>query len=226
MKKILIILILSLTGCVMTAKKYEPQPLVIKEIANNPGTVKAGSLSLYAENYISQAGIDFSKAGLKAVKLTLQNNSKGELTTSHQIVTRDIHGIGSEEYMPYPFLDVVTLLENSTAFKEGLKDVALGTGTGAIIGAGTGAIVGAIGGDPAAAAIGAGVGGFSGGLVSPPYYSSRAMKVIYAEVQSRALPEFISVPPDSKTAGVLFYPHDTHTLRTNIEGVTYNLKIH
>lgn len=227
MKKILILLIFSLTSCVMMSKKYEPQPIVIKEITNYPGAVKVGSLILYAENYVSQADIDYSKAGLKVVMLTLQNVSQGALPTTHQIISREIHGVGSAEYMPYPFLDVITLIENSEAFQEGLKGAAVGTGAGALAGAGIGAMGGAIAGDPGiGAAIGAFTGGVAGGTSGIGYYKSKAMQAVYYEVQSRVLPEVVSVSPDSKTAGILFYPHDTHTLRTNIEGVTYYIEIH
>lgn len=79
-KKILIIFICFLSiGCVMLSKKYKPQPIVVKEIVNYPGAIKAG---------------------LKVVLLTLQNTSQSQLPSTHQLISREIHGIGSAEYMP------------------------------------------------------------------------------------------------------------------------------
>ncbi len=227
MKKILILLLFSLTGCVMMPKKYEPQPIVLKEIANNPGAVKIGSLSLYAEEYESQTGIDFSNAGMKLIMLTFQNISQSGMAATHQIFSGEIHGIGAAEYMPYPYLDALALLENSETIKEGIKGAAVGTGTGALIGAAIGAIGGAIVGDPGSgAAIGALTGGASGGFKSVGHYKNKMMQAIGSELRSRALPEFISVPPNSKIAGLLFYPQDISSLKTTIEGKTYYIGIH
>lgn len=227
-KKILIIFICFLSiSCVMLSKKYKPQPIVVKEIVNYLGAIKAGSLSIYAEEYKSQTGVDFSKAGLKVVLLTLQNTSQSQLPSTHQLISREIHGIGSAEYMPYPFPDAIALMSNSEATKEGAKGAVMGTATGAAIGATVGTILGAIGGDAGTgAAVGAVLGGATGGVGGVGHYKDKMMQAIVAELQSRVLPEIVTVYPNSKLAGILFYPQDTHSLSTNIEGKTYNIEIH
>lgn len=213
-------------GCVMS-KRYTPQPIVVRELTTLPTATKADSLYIFAENYVSHSGFDFSKANLRAVLLTLQNTSSGDYATMYEFYFTDFHGIGNEEYMPYPFLDAYTLLDNSTEFTESAKGAVVGTIGGAAIGTAMGAAIGAIAGDAGiGAAIGAVAGGTGGGFKGHQHYQAKASIAVDKEIYSRKIPEYFSVQPGSKITGVIFFPEDIHTIKLNIEGVNYNIKIH
>jgi uncharacterized membrane protein len=221
MKKLLIILpIIFLTGCLM-AQRYNPQPIVVRELSTLPGAAKVGSLCLYAEDFVNHSRFKFSKANLKTVQLTLQNTSYGDYATTYQFYFTDFHGIGNQEYMPYPYADAYVLMNNSTEFTESVKGAAVGTiGGGAI-----GAAIGAIFGDPATgAAAGAVAGGAQGGFMGHGHY--KASIAVDEEIRSRKMPDLVAVQPGSKVTGVLFFPVDTHTILTNVEGVNYSISIH
>ena len=226
-KFIIILPLIFLVSCTLTPKKYKPQPIVIKELTAQPGASKTGSLLLYAEEYKSPTNADFSKAGLKVVLLTLQNTSHGDYGTIHQIFSNDIHGIGTSEYMQYPLKDAVTLMNNSTLFKETVKGATTGILGGAAVGVVVGSLLGAIAGDAGiGAATGAIIGGTGGGFEGAGHYRDKAIQAIADEFRSRILPTIITIPSDSKINGTMFFPQDVHTLKTNIEGTTYEISIH
>jgi hypothetical protein len=228
MKKLLIVIpLIVLVGCTVMAKKYQPQPRVIKELSTIPGVAKAGTLFLYAENYTSQTNADFAKAGLRVVLFTLQNTSSGKLQTTHQLLSNDIHGIGTSEYLQYSYQDAMALMNNSTLFKETVKGAAMGTLGGAAVGAAVGGTIGAVSGDAVAgAAVGAVIGGAGGGFEGASHYKGKAMKAMASELGSRMLPNIITIPSNSRINGTMFFPQDTHTLKTNIEGTPYEIVIH
>lgn len=227
MKKLLIVLpILFLAGCLF-AQKYQPQPIVVRELTTLSGAAKAGSLYIFAEDYSGLSKFDFSKANLKAVQITLQNTSSNAYATIHQLGFNDFHGIGNAEYMPYSYPDAYALMNNSTEFTESVKGVLHGAVAGAAIGAAIGAVAGAILGDAGTgAALGAVAGGAQGGFSGYGHYKDEASNAIDKEINSRKMPDFISVQPGVKLVGVLFFPIDTHTIRTNIEGNNYSMVIH
>jgi hypothetical protein len=209
------------------AQKYQPQPIVVRELSTLPGAAKVGSLCLYAEDFVNHSRFKFSKANLKAVQLTLQNTSYGDYPTTYQFYFTDFHGIGNQEYMPYPYADAYALMNNSTEFAESVKGAAIGTVGGGAIGAAIGAAFGAIFGDPATgAALGAVAGGAQGGFKGHGHYKAKASIAVDEEIRSRKMPDLIDVPPGSKVTGVLFFPVDTHTILTNVEGVNYRISIH
>ncbi len=226
MKKLLVFLpIIFLTGCLM-AQRYQPQPIIVRELTTLPGAAKVGSLCLYAEDFVNHSRFKFSKANLKAVQLTLQNTSYGDYPTTYQFYFTDFHGIGNQEYMPYPYADAYALMNNSTEFAESVKGVAVGAVSGAAIGAAIGAGLGAILGDPGlGAAAGAVMGGAQGGYMGHGHYKANASIAVDEEISSRKIPNIIDVPPNSKITGVLFFPIDTHTVITNVEGHNYSISI-
>ncbi len=226
-KKLLIFLpIIFLTGCLM-AQKYQPQPIVVRELTTLPGAARIGSLYIYAEDFVNHSRFNFSKANLKAVLLTLQNTSSDAYATTNQFYFTDFHGIGNAEYMPYPYSDAYALMNNSTEFAESVKGATLGTIGGGAVGAAIGAAVGAIFGDAGTgAALGAVAGGASGGFKGREHYKAKASIAVDEEIRSRKMPDLVDVPPGTKIVGVLFFPVDTYEIRTNIEGVNYNIPIH
>ena len=225
-RTILVLLICFLSICCLAAKRYKPQPIVVKELSNLSIATKVGSLRMLAEDYAKHSTFDFSKANLRAVQLTLQNTSHDMYSAVHQFYYSDFHGIGNKEYMPYTYGDAFALMDNSTAFVESVKGAALGTLGGAIVGGAVGAVVGAILGDPAGgAAIGSAMGAPSGGFQGYRHYKNEAIIAVDREIQSRRIPDSITVPPGSTITGVLFFPKDTHSIRINIEGINYVLSI-
>jgi len=215
----------SVTG--LTAKKYTPQPIVVRELSTLYGAARFDSLYMFAEDYANHSGFDFSNANLKAVQVTLQNTSYDNYAPAYQFHFTDFHGIGNEEYMPYPYQDAFMLMDNSTEFAESVKGSAVGTLGGAVIGATFGAALGAIGGDPGlAAAAYSVIGGFAGGAIGYEHYKNEATHAVDNEIQSRTMPNNITVQPGSKITGVLFFPVDTHTIRINIGGINYDFSIH
>ena len=226
-RAILVLLMCLLSVSCLAAKRYKPQPIVVKELSNLSIATKVGSsLCMFAEDYSKQSRFDFSKANLRAVQLTLQNTSNDMFAAVHQFYYADFHGIGSKEYMPYPYDDAFALMDNSTAFVESVKGTTLGTLGGGIVGAAVGAALGAIVGDPATgAATGAVLGGAQGGLTGHSHYKNAAIIAVDREIQSRRIPDSITVPPGSTVTGVLFFPKDTHSIRINIEGIKYVLSI-
>jgi len=227
MKKLLIVLpIIFLTGCLF-AQKYQPQPIVVKELTTLSGAAKVASLYIYAEDYTNNSRFNFSKANLRAVQLTLQNTSDGNYATTYQFNYTDFHGIGNAEYMPYPYSDAYALMNNSTEFTESVKGAALGTMGGAAVGAAIGLAIGAIAGDAGTgAALGAVAGGASGGFRGHSHYKAEASIAVDEEIRSRKMPDFIAVQPGSKITGVLFFPIDTHSILTNFESHNYSISIH
>ena len=226
-RAILVLLMCLLSVSCLAAKRYKPQPIVVKELSNLSIATKVGSsLCMFAEDYSKQSRFDFSKANLRAVQLTLQNTSNDMFAAVHQFYYADFHGIGSKEYMPYPYDDAFALMDNSTAFVESAKGAALGTLGGAAVGAAVGAAIGAIAGDPfTGAATGAVMGGSTGGPQGYSHYKNEAIIAVDREIQSRRIPDSITVPPGSTVTGVLFFPKDTHSIRINIEGIKYVLSI-
>ena len=226
-RAILVLLMCLLSVSCLAAKRYKPQPIVVKELSNLSIATKVGSsLCMFAEDYSKQSRFDFSKANLRAVQLTLQNTSNDMFAAVHQFYYADFHGIGSKEYMPYPYDDAFALMDNSTAFVESAKGAALGTLGGAAVGAAVGAAIGAIAGDPfTGAATGAVMGGSTGGPQGYSHYKNEAIIAVDREIQSRRIPDSITVPPSSTITGVLFFPKDTHSIRINIEGIKYVLSI-
>ena len=226
-RAILVLLMCLLSVSCLAAKRYKPQPIVVKELSNLSIATKVGSsLCMFAEDYSKQSRFDFSKANLRAVQLTLQNTSNDMFAAVHQFYYADFHGIGSKEYMPYPYDDAFALMDNSTAFVESAKGAALGTLGGAAVGAAVGAAIGAIAGDPfTGAATGAVMGGSTGGPQGYSHYKNEAIIAVDREIQSRRIPDSITVPPGSTITGVLFFPKDTHSIRINIEGINYVLSI-
>ena len=204
--------------CCLAAKKYKPQPIVVRELSTLSVATRVGSLYMFAEDYAKHSKFDFSKANLRAVQLTLQNISHDTYATVHQFYYDNFHGIGSKEYMPYPYHDAFVLMDNSTAFAESAKSSAVGALGSSAVGAAIGAAVGAVTGSPV---VGAAAGGFKGHR----NYKNKATIAVGNEIQSRRIPDFITVPPGSKISGVLFFPKDTHTIRINIEGINYDLSI-
>jgi hypothetical protein len=181
---------------------------------------------MFAEDYSKHSRFDFSKANLRAVQLTLQNTANDMFAAVHQFYYADFHGIGNKEYMPYPYDDAFALMDNSTAFVKSVKGAALGTLGGAAVGAAVGAALGAITGDPfTGAATGAITGGAAGGYKGHGHYKNKAIIAVDREIQSRRIPDSITVPPGSTITGVLFFPKDTHSIRINIEGINYELSI-
>jgi len=233
MRKILLIIpfIVLLVGCV-SSQKYQPQPVVIRELSTLPGAAKVDSFYIFAEDYASHSRFDFSKANLKAVQLTLQNASYGSYATTYQFNYTDFHGIGSAEYMPYSYSDAYALMNNSAEFSESVKGAAVGTLGGGILGAAIGAAAGALLGADAAsgaaagAAVGAVVGGTKYGFEGHSHYKAKASIAVNDEIQSRKMPDLIAVQPNSKITGVLFFPIDTHTIISNFEGFRYSISIH
>ena len=129
--------------------------------------------------------------------------------------------------MPYSYQDAFMLMDNSTEFAESVKGSAVGTLGGAVVGATFGAALGLIGGDPGlAAATFSVIGGFSGGAIGYEHYKNEATLAVDNEIQSRIMPDNITVQPGSRITGVLFFPVDTHTIRINIEGINYDFSIH
>jgi len=59
----------------LAAKKYKPQPIVVRELSTLSVATRIGSLYMFAEDYAKHSKFDFSKANLRAVQLTLQNIS-------------------------------------------------------------------------------------------------------------------------------------------------------
>jgi len=226
-RAILVLLMCILSVSCLAAKRYKPQPIVVKELSNLSIATKVGSsLCMFAEDYSKQSRFDFSKANLRAVQLTLQNTSNDMFAAVHQFYYADFHGIGSKEYMPYPYDDAFALMDNSTAFVESAKGAALGTLSGAAVGAAVGAVIGAIAGDPfTGATTGAVMGGSTGGPQGYSHYKNEAIIAVDREIQSRRIPDSITVPPGSTITGVLFFPKDTHSIRINIEGIKYVLSI-
>ena len=226
-RAILVLLMCLLSVSCLAAKRYKPQPIVVKELSNLSIATKVGSsLCMFAEDYSKQSRFDFSKANLRAVQLTLQNTSNDMFAAVHQYYYADFHGIGNKEYMPYPYDDAFALMDNSTAFVESAKGAALGTLGGAAVGAAVGAAIGAIAGDPfTGAATGAVMGGSTGGPQGYSHYKNEAIIAVDREIQSRRIPDSITVPPGSTVTGVLFFPKDTHSIRINIEGIKYVLSI-
>ncbi len=226
MKKLLIFLpIIFLTGCLM-AQKYQPQPIVVRELTTLPGAARVDQLYVFAEDYTNHSRFNFSKANLKAVQLTLQNTSHGNHATPYQFYFTDFHGIGNAEYMPYPYSDAYALMNNSTEFAESVKGAAIGTIGGGAVGAAIGAAIGAIAGDPGTgAALGAVAGGAGGGFRGHGHYKAKASIAVDEEISSRKMPDLIDVPPNSKITGVIFFPIDTHTIITNVEGYNYSISI-
>lgn len=222
----LVLLICLLSICCLAPKRYKPQPIVVKELSNLSIATKVGSLRMLAEDYAKHSKFDFSKANLRAVQLTLQSTSHDMYSAVHQFYYTDFHGIGNKEYMPYPYDDAFALMDNSTAFVESAKGAALGTLGGAIVGGAVGAVVGAVLGDPAGgAAVGSAMAAPSGGYRGYRHYKNEAIIAVDREIQSRRIPDSITVPPGSTITGVLFFPKDTHTVRINIEGTNYELSI-
>ncbi len=220
------ILICLLSICCLAAKKYIPQPIVVRELSNLSVATNVGSLYLLAEDYAKYSAFDFSKANLRAVQLTLQNSSHDTYATVHQFYYADFHGIGDREYMPYPYHDALVLMDNSTAFAESVKGSVLGTLGGSAVGAALGSAIGAVTGNPVTgAATGAITGGATGGYKGYGYYKNKATIAVNNEIQSRRLPASITISPGSKITGVLFFPNDTHSIRINIEGINYDLSI-
>jgi hypothetical protein len=218
----------SVTGS--TTRKYNPQPIVARELSTLYGVARFGSLYMFAEDYANHSRFDFSNANLRAVQVTLQNTSYDNYEPLYQFHFTDFHGIGNEEYMPYPYQDAFMLMDNSIAFEESVKGAKTGALRGAAIGATFGAALGLIGGDPLYAAYAAAhngvLGGAIGGFTGYYYYKEKATLAVDNEVQSRIMPDNITVQPGSKITGVLFFPEDTHTIRINIEGVNYDFSIH
>ena len=225
LSKILVLLICFLSICCLAAKKYIPQPIVVRELSTLNVATKVGSLYMFAEDYAKYSRFDFSKANLRAVQLTLQNISHDAYIV-HQFYYTDFHGIGNKEYMPYPYHDAFILMDNSTAFAESAKSSELGALGGGAVGAAIGAGVGAVTGNPAVgAATGAITGGAGGGLKGHSHYMEEATISVDNEIQSRRIPESITVLPGSTIIGVLFFPKDIHSIRINIEGENYDLSI-
>ena len=224
---ILVLLTCFLSISCLAAKRYKLQPIVVKELSNLSTVTKVGSsLRMLAEDYAKHSKFDFSKANLRAVQLTLQNTSNEMFETVHQYYYADFHGIGNKEYMPYPYDDAFALMDNSNVFVESAKGATLGTLGGSIVGAAVGAALGAIVGDPATgAATGAVLGGAKGGFTGHSHYKNAAIIAVDREIQSRRIPDSITVPPGSTVTGVLFFPKDTHSIRINIEGINYVLSI-
>ncbi len=184
---------------------------------------------MFAEEYVSLSGLDFSKAKVRAVRLTLQNTSseKSEYAATHEFDFTDFHGIGNEEYEPYPYSEAYILLDNSAETTESIKGTALGAVGGGALGAAVGAAIGAIGGDAGTgAALGAVLGGTGGGFKGHQHYKAKASVVVDKEIYSRKMPEYINVQPGTKVSGIIFFPADIHAIRTNIEGVNYNISIY
>ena len=226
LRKILVLLICLLSICCLAAKKYKPQPIVVRELSTLSVATRVGSLCMFAEDYARHSEFDFSKANLRAVQLTLQNTSHDTYAAVHQFYYADFHGIGNKEYMPYPYHDAFVLMDNSTAFAESAKSSVLGTLGGSAIGAAIGAGVGAVTGNPVGgAATGAITGGAAGGFKGHSRYKKKATIAVDNEIQSRRIPDSITVPPGSTITGVLFFPKDTHSIRINIEGINYDLSI-
>ncbi len=227
-KYIIILICLLFTGC-LTSKKYNPQPIVLRELTTLPEAVKVGSLYMFAEEYVSLSGLDFSKAKLRTVRLTLQNTSseKDEYAATHEFDFTDFRGIGKKEYEPYPYSDAYILLDNSADTTESIKGTALGAVGGGAIGAAVGAAIGAIGGDAgSSAALGAVLGGTGGGFKGHQHYKAKASIVVDKEIYSRKMPEYINIQPGTKITGILFFPSDINALHINIEGVNYNISIY
>lgn len=227
-KYIIVLMCLLFTGCLM-AKRHNPQPIVLRELSTLPDATKAGSLYMFAEEYVSLSGLDFSKAQVKAVRLTLQNTSsdKDDYATTHEFDFTDFHGIGNEEYEPYPYSDAYILIDNSAETTESVKGAALGAAGGGAMGAAVGAALGAIGGNAATgAALGAVIGGTGGGFKGHQHYKAKASIVVDKEIYSRKIPEYVNVQPGTKVSGIIFFPADIHTIRTNIESVNYNMPIY
>ena len=223
---ILVLLLCLLSVCCLAAKRYKPQPIVIKELSTLSTATKVGSLCMFVEDYARHSKFDFSKANLRAVQLTLQNTSDDIFATIHQFFYTDFRGVGNKVYMPYPYDDAFALMDNSTAFAESIKGAALGTLGGGAVGAAIGAALGAITGSPAAgAATGSVLGGAAGGFKGHSHYKNEALIAVEREIQSRRIPDAITVPPGRTITGVLFFPKDTHTIRINIEGTTHDLSI-
>ena len=74
-RKNLVLLICLLAICCLAAKKYKPQPIVVRELSKLSTATKVGSLCMFVEDYGKHSNFDFSKANLRAVQLTLQNTS-------------------------------------------------------------------------------------------------------------------------------------------------------
>ncbi|MGR3303262.1 MAG: glycine zipper family protein [Candidatus Scalindua sp.] len=224
-RTILVLLICLLSICCLAAKKYKPQPIVVRELSTLSTATKVGSLCMFAEDYAKHSKFDFSKANLRAVQLTLQNTSDDIFATIHQFFYTDFRGIGNKVYMPYPYDDAFALMDNSIAFTESIKGAALGTLGGAIVGRIIGAAIGTATKTPGAATVGTVTGGAAGGYKGYGHYKNEAIIAVDREIQSRRIPDAIMVPPGRTITGVLFFPKDTHTIRINIEGTTYDLSI-
>jgi hypothetical protein len=69
------------------------------------------------------------------------------------------------------------------------------------------------------------MGGSTGGPQGCSHYKNEAIHAVDREIQSRRIPDSITVPPGSTVTGVLFFPKDTHSIRINIEGINYVLSI-
>ncbi len=226
LRKILVLLICVLSICCLAAKKYKPQPIVVRELSTLSVATRVGSLCMFAEDYARHSRFDFSKANLRAVQLTLQSISHDTYAAVHQFYYADFHGIGNKEYIPYPYHDAFVLMDNSTEFAESAKSSVLGTLGGGAVGAAIGAGVGAVTGNPVGgAATGAITGGAAGGFKGHSRYKKKATIAVDNEIQSRRIPDSITVPPGSTITGVLFFPKDTHSIRINIEGINYDLSI-
>jgi hypothetical protein len=225
-RKNLVLLICLLAICCLAAKKYKPQPIVVRELSKLSTATKVGSLCMFVEDYGKHSNFDFSKANLRAVQLTLQNTSHDMFSAVHQFFYADFNGIGNKHYIPYPYEDAFTLMDNSSSFVASMKGSLVGSLGGSALGAALGAAVGAISGNPVTgAATGAITGGAAGAYKGHRNYKNKATIAVDTEIQSRKIPDVITVPPNSKITGVLFFPKDTHTIRINIEGINYDLSI-
>ena len=226
LRKTIILIICLLSICCLAAKKYTPQPIVIRELSTLSVATNVGSLYMFAEDYAKHSTFDFSKANLRAVQLTLQNDSHATYSTVHQFYHADFRGIGNKEYMPYPYHDALVLMDNSTAFAKSVKGSVIGGLGGSALGAALGSAIGAISGNPiSGAATGAITGAAAGGFKGRRHYKNKATIAVDNEIKSRRFPDSITVSPGNKITGVLFFPKDTRSIRINIEGISYDLSI-
>ena len=235
MRKLLSILpVIFLVGCALTPVKNS-QSIVTKELTTLSGVTKAGALLLYAEDFKSQSNADFSKVGLRAVRLSLQNTSSGD---TYQLHSNDIQGIEATKKVKQIDHDkAIDLMERSAQFIESgtesrvvktVRNVTIGTlgggiAVGSLIGFNTTSFIvaGVVGG-----IIGGSVGFIEGVKGNDLYAGKNIMGMIAGEITSGRLSDSIILPPASSMNGILLFPKDVLILTAKIKETIYYIDIH
>lgn len=206
MKAVAVAVLLSFTCC-SCATVQNIQPHVVQPASQLPNSQTISGISVAAQPYVYPGqGLDYTKAGLYPLRVTVTNNSSRQFLLSPEAVV--LLGGDGQLYMTYQNQEAAQLVINSYAIQE----LAKGAASGAVVGAAIGALViltvGAIlhvhpnDSLVGAGAFGGAVGGAQGGIEA---YLTRLRDAAQAEIYNNALTKKV-IPPGFTASGWLYFP--------------------